>query len=139
MSASHGSKASFLLGTKAQPTTLVDVSTFANSVGLTLNRDNAEVSTLHVGSKKYIAGLKDATVPYEGPFDTDIDQQMWDLYDDGTLVSFEYCPAGKGVTGTPSFTGTCFITSYELSSSISDPNAMSGEFQVTGDVARAVQ
>lgn len=139
MAATHGSKAHFWLGTVSQPTTPVDLSTFATSIGLTLNRDSSEISTMGVSSKKYIAGLKDATVPYEGPFDSSVDQQMWDLYNTGTYVTFEYYPAGKGVTGTPKFSGTCFITSYELSSEVSDAGAMSGEFQVSGDVARTVQ
>lgn len=139
MAASHGSKAEFWLGTSATPATVVDVSAFGNSVGVSLNRDSAETTTFKKNSKTYIPGLKDATVPFEGPFDPAIDQQMWDLFNNGTIVNFEYYPAGKGVTGTPKFTGSAFVTSYELSSAIGDANAMTGEFQVTGDVARTVQ
>lgn len=137
MPASHGSKAVFKVGTKAAPTTVGDMSQYGNSVGLTLNRDSAEVTTFALGSKQYIPGLKDATVPFEGPFHDESDQIMWDLYDDGTLVSFEYFPSGEG-TGKVKYSGTMFVTSYEVSSEVSDANATSGEFQVTGDVAREV-
>lgn len=137
--ATHGSKAGFRLGTFATPSTLVDVSTFLNSVAATFNRDNSETSTFGVASKKYLPGLKDATIPIEGPYDGVTDVQMWDLYNNGTIVSFEYCPAGVGVSGTPKFTGQAFITSYEVSSDVNDANAMSGEMQITGDVTRALQ
>lgn len=135
MAASHGSKAVFKIGTAADPATTQDLSQYGNSVGLTLSRDASEVTTFALGSKQYIPGLKDATVPFEGPHDSVSDQLMWDLYDQGVIVDFEYFPAGEG-TGNPKFTGKMFVTSYEVSSEISDANATSGEFQCTGDVAR---
>jgi hypothetical protein len=137
MAASHGSKAVFKTGTFAAPTTVQDMSQYGNSVGLTLNRDASEVTTFALQSKKYIAGLKDATVPFEGPFDDACDLIMWDLYNNGTIVNFEYFPAGT-TAGKPKYSGTLFVTSYEVSSDVSDANATSGEFQITGDVARGV-
>jgi hypothetical protein len=137
MAASHGSKAIFKLGTNGVPQTASDLSIYANSVGITLNRDSSEVSTFGVTSKKYIPGLKDATVPFEGPYDTVSDLHLWDLLNNGTIVLFEYYPSGS-TTGLPKFSGQCFITSYEVSSDIGDANAVSAEFQVTGDVARAL-
>lgn len=137
MTASHGSKAVFKIGTAAAPAVVGDMSQYGNSVGLSMNRDSAEVTTFALGSKQYIPGLKDATVPFEGPYDGASDQIMWDLYNQGTIVDFEYHPAGVGV-GLPIFSGQMFVTSYEVSSAVSDANATSGEFQVTGDVARAL-
>lgn len=131
----HGSKSVFKLGTSAAPTAVGNMSQYGNSVGLTLNRDTAEVTTFAKGSKQYIPGLKDATVPFEGPYEAAADQIMWDLYNNGTIVTFEYYPAGEG-TGLFKYVGQCFVTSYELSSDVSDASASSGEFQVTGDVAR---
>lgn len=137
MAASHGSKAVFKIGTKAAPTVVGNMSQYGNSVGLTMNRDSSETTTFALGSKKYIPGLKDATVPFEGPYDTASDQIMWDLFDDGTIVNFEYFPAGEG-TGNVKYSGKLFVTSYEVNSEVSEANATSGEFQVTGDVARVV-
>lgn len=137
MAASHGSVAVFKIGTNAAPAATQDLSQYGNSVGLTLNRDSSEVTTFALRSKKYIPGLKDATVPFEGPYDDEADQILWDLYENGTIVEFEYFPAGEGA-GKPVFSGELFVTSYEVSSDVSDANAASGEFQVTGDVARAV-
>lgn len=137
MAFTHGSKALFKIGTHAAPATVQDVSIYANSVGLTMNRDSAEVSTFGVASKQYVPGLKDATVPFEGPFDPTADQIFWDDYTNGDIVNFEYYPSGTG-TGNVKYSGVLFITSYEVSSGVGDPNAVSGELQVTGNVARAV-
>ena len=137
MPASHGSKAVFSIGTAAAPTVVSNLSQYGNSVGMTLNRDSAEVTTFALQSKQYIPGLKDATIPFEGPFDTLSDQILWDLLNQGTIVDFRYEPAGS-TTGMPRYTGKLFVTSYEVSSDVGDANATSGEFQVTGDVARAL-
>lgn len=139
MTTSHGSKATLWAGTAAAPTVKADISVFGNSTGVTFNRDTAETTTFALGSKQYVPGLKDATVPFEGPFDTDADVIMWPLYDQGVIVDFEYCPAGQGVVGSPAYTGKMFVTSYEVTSDVGDTSAMSGEFQVTGDVTRTIQ
>lgn len=140
MTAVHGSKASFWLGTAASPGVAVDVSGFANSVGVSFNRDTAETTTLKKNSKTYIPGLKDATVPFEGPYDTgSIEQQMWDLYDQGVIITGEYYPAGKTVTGTAKYSFQCFVTTLEYTSDVGDAASFTGEFQITGDVVRTVQ
>ena len=137
MAASHGSKAVFKIGTNAAPQVGTNMSQYGNSVGLTMNREASEVTTFALQSKKYIPGLKDATVPFEGPFDDASDQIMWDLYNNGTIVLFEYFPAGEGA-GKVKYSGQLFVTSYEVSSDVGDANSTSGEFQVTGDVARVI-
>ncbi len=136
MAAVHGSKAGFRLGTFALPTTLVDVSTFLNQAGISAERDTGETSTFGVSSKKYIPGLKDGTVPLEGPYDSAVDQQFWDLFNNGTLVNFEYTPYGVAASGTPKFTGAGYLQSYEVSSEIGDAAGFTGEFQISGDVTR---
>lgn len=140
MATSHGSKASFWVALFGTPGVAdQDASTFVNSVGNSLNRDTAETTTMKKGSKTYIPGLKDGTVPFEGPYDTAIDGTFWDLFNNGTIILWEYYPAGKAVSGTPKFSGQGFITTYEVTSDVGDANAMSGELQITGDVTRVVQ
>lgn len=137
MAASHGSKAVFMVGTAAAPAVVQNLSQYGNSVGMTLNRDSAEVTTFALQSKQYIPGLKDATIPFEGPFDTLSDAILWDLLNAGTIANFEYYPAGN-TTGLPKYSGQLFVTSYEVSSDVGDANSTSGEFQVTGNVTRAL-
>lgn len=136
MAAVHGSKAGFRLGTAATPATLVDVSQYLNQAGISAERDMGETSTFGVSSKKYIPGLKDGTIPLEGPFDSAVDQQFWDLFNQGVLVNFEYTPYGVAATGTPKFTGSGYLTSYEPSSEIGDATSFGTEFQISGDVVR---
>lgn len=135
MAASHGSKATLRLGTVAAPTVVSqDVTVYANTLGIGLSRDTGEVTTMGANSKKYVAGLKDATLPFEGPYDDAGDAILWALFNAGTEVAFEYKPAGSG---GPTYTGRCIITSHEIGSSVNDPNSYSSEMQVSGDVARA--
>lgn len=135
----HGSKASLKIGTFALPATLTDVSQYTNTAAVALTRDNAETTTLQKNSKTYIPGLKDGTFPLDGPFDPVIDQILWDIFNNGTIVNFEYDPAGAGVTGTPKFTGQGFVTAYNVNSAVSGAAGESASFQITGDVTRVVQ
>jgi hypothetical protein len=135
----HGSKATLKLGSSATPAVLQDVSGYAATLGAAFSRDSAETTTMASGSKKHIPGLKDATLPMDGPFDTAADPIMWDLYNTGAVVNFEYTPAGSGVVGTPKYTGVCFITAYNVSNPVGGAGTMSGTFQVSGDVTRTVQ
>lgn len=139
MSFTHGKKATLRLGTAAAPTTLSDISDFVSSNSMSMVKEMAETTTYKKNSKTYVAGLRDATIPVDGKFDPTVDTQLFDLYTSDVEVDFEYCPAGTGVVGTPKFTGKCLISSYEVASDVGDADSWSGEFQVTGDVARAIQ
>lgn len=141
MSASftHGSKATLKLGSAATPSTLVDYSEWFNSISFPQTRDTAETTGFTATTKSYIPGLRDATFSAEGRYHTDIDGVLQSLLSYMGTVSFEYCPAGSGTTGTPAYTGQLFITSYEGSSDISDVGGFSAEFQLSGDVVRVIQ
>jgi len=139
MAASHGSQASFWLGTVGTPAVTVDLSTYGKTVGASFKRDTAETTTFKSGTKAFIPGLKDASIPFDGPLDNVVDQQMWDLYNTAAIVNFEYYPAGKGVVDTPKFAGLCMVTKYDVSSPVGGSNDFSGEFQISGAVTRTVQ
>lgn len=139
MAPSHGSKANFWLGTAAVPVTPVDISVYGKTLGIAFKRDTAETTTFKKNSKTYISGLKDSTVPFDGPLDPVSDQQLWDLLDQGVIVNFEYYPQGKGAGLGPKFAGQCMITKYDVNSPIAGSNDFSAAFQVSGDVVRTVQ
>lgn len=135
----HGKKATLRLGTAAAPTVLTDISDAVSSNSMNLIKELAETTTYKKNSKTYVAGLKDATIPVDGKFDTTYDTHFYGLYNTDTEVDFEYCPYGTGVTGSPKFTGKVLVSSYEISSDIGDAGQWSGELQVSGDVTRAIQ
>lgn len=134
MAASHGSKASFWMGSQADPTTLVDYSELLNNSGIPWSRDKAEVSTFHAIEKAYVAGLMDAAMPIEGPFDPVVDEVMYDNLA-GDAVNFAYYPQGK-VTGNVEYSGAMFVTKYEVKSEIGSAATFSGEGQISGTVTR---
>lgn len=127
MMPSHGSKAYFLIAGR-------NASQFANTVGLAMERESAEVTTFGNRSKRYIPGLKDATFPLEGPSEGEQADFLWELLETGKIVSFEYYPNGKDTV--VSFGGKAFLSSVGMDSAVNDPNQLVGEFQITGDVER---
>lgn len=135
MAAGHGSKAVF----KVQDSGGVvrDLSAFLTSAGLPRKGDMAEVSTLGSTSKSYIPGLVDGTIPIEGPIDVTVDGYLSGLLGFATSRTFEYHPQGV-VTGTPKYSGTCFLSTYEQSTPVDDAGTFTAEFQLTGAVTRAL-
>lgn len=137
MAFTHGSKASFQVDDTTA--TLRDLSSYLKSAGLARSADTAETSALGTTSKTYIPGLLDATISIEGQFDPTVDGYLSGLLGFATPVDFEYYPAGTPVGATkPKFTGTVILTSYEVTSGVDDVAMISGEFQVSGAVTRAV-
>lgn len=134
MAAVHGSSAYFSVQDSGG--TQRDLSTYLSESGLARSADTADVSTGGSTSKKYIAGLKDATIPISGPFDATVDGYLAGIL--GMTRAFIFRPAGTG-SGLPEYTGSGILTSYEESSPVDGAATLSGEFQVTGDVTRTVQ
>jgi len=139
MAASHGSKAAIKLGSQALPSTLVDYSTYFSNFTDTLTRDKAETTTFQKTSKTYITGLKDGTMSGELPLDAVIDQILWDIYNTGTAVNFEYYPGGIGAGLGPKYSGSVIIETYDVGSTLGDNNTLKVNFQITGDVTRVAQ
>lgn len=133
----HGKNASFKFGSAATPTTLVDRSDMFDEVGFPREVETAETTTFGVpgGAKTYIVGLSDATISGSGKFDNAGDTQIAALLGFDTPVSFEYGPEGTA-TGRVKYTGSFYVTSYEITASVGDVVAAKVEFQVTGPVVR---
>lgn len=132
LSASHGSKADFYIGTSGSPLVPVQISQYGDTSGLSFSRDKAEVSAFKNLFKAYVAGLADLTVPLGGPADVNITGQLWNLFtmsNAGSNIEFQYAPLGYGVTGSPLWTGTGFLTKYEEKVSTGAAWTWTGEFQ----------
>lgn len=132
MAAVHGSKAKFSV--QDSGSTNRDLSAYLTSAGLPRSADTAEVSTLGVTSKAYIPGLKDGTIPIEGPYDATVDGYLAGIL--GMSRTFTYDPQGTTPTGTPHYSGSAILTSYEASTPVDDAGTFTAEFQITGDVTR---
>lgn len=131
----HGSKAFFSITDSGGVAR--DISALIDDSGLDASADTAEVSTGGSLSKKFIAGLKDATIPLGGPVDTVLDGYLWGILGmDGR--TFVYRPQGTG-TGLPAYTGSCILNTYSIASPVDDATRVTGEIQCSGDITRSIQ
>lgn len=132
MAFTHGSRAVLKISSAASA--LTDVSAYLSSAGLSNVADVAETSTLNSTAKQYIGGLKDGSFPLEGNFEPTADALLSGVLG-GTADDFEYYPAGTA-TGSPKYTGSGFLVSYEITTAVDDAAKFSAEYQVTGGITR---
>ena len=132
----HGSIGVFQLGTAAAPGTPTAISEFLTSVSFPFGVDTAEITTLGATAKSYLAGLEDSTISTEGKFHTTVDAHLNGIRRMDN-IAFIYGPAGGGA-GSPRYSGTCMLTSYEVETGVDDAASFSAEFQVIGACIRGV-
>lgn len=107
---------------------------YATSVGLPVEVETAEVSTLGDDDKVYVTGLRDRTISIEGKWDGTVDGYLSGLLG-GTARAWKVFPAGSAA-GRPFYSGSAILTSYEVSADIGDAVGFSAEFQNSGAVTR---
>lgn len=128
----HGKSASFKVDNSSG--TLTDISSYCDEIGFPRAIDTAETTTFGNSAKTYIVGLTDATISVSGKFDSTADAVLAGIVGQAASVSFEYKPNSSS---GPTYTGECYLTSYEVSSPVGDVVTFSAEFQVTGAITRA--
>lgn len=134
MAFSHGRTA--VLKVSDSTSTLRDVSTYINQSGLDRTADLVDVTAFQATSKAFIAGFKDGKFTLSGFWDPTVDGYLSGIYG-GTADDFEYYPAGTA-SGNVKYSGSAICLTYNEASDIADANKISAEFQVVGDVTRAV-
>jgi len=142
LSASHGSKADFYLGTSGSPGTGVAITQYLNDVGFPLQRDKAETSAFKQLFKSYVAGLCDLAIPFAGTADVNIDGQLWGLFimsGAGSAIQYQYAPLGVGTTGTALYTGFGFLDKYESKSVLNGAYSFTANFQSSTQPTRTIQ
>lgn len=107
---------------------------YATSVGLPVEVETAEVSTLGDDDKVYVTGLRDRTISIEGKWDGTVDGYLSGLLG-GTARAWKVFPAGSAA-GRPFYSGSAILTSYEVTADIGDAVGFSAEFQNSGTVTR---
>lgn len=130
----HGKSAVFKIGSSGAPGTATAISDAVREVTFPRSIETGETTSFGSGSKTYLTGLSDATISISGVFDATYDAQLAGLAGvDG--VAFEYGPSGS-TTAMIKYTGTCVMTSYELSSPVGDIVTFTAQFQVSGAITR---
>lgn len=120
---------------------LVDLSAYLNKGGVGLKVDMLDTTTFGAAAKTRIPGLKDGDkIPLAGPFDGALYAHFATIWGNGGgltsgngSLSFEYYPAGTTST-YPKMTGECFLSGLNVDSDVGNPNAVTVELTVTGDV-----
>lgn len=135
MAKAHGKKGK--LKVKDSGGTLRDISEYLTSAGLPRDVDLAESSGLGQEDKTFVAGLRGATIPFDGSWDPTVDGYLAPLLGFEPAVEFQYFPAGEG-TGNVKYSGSVLLGSYESGSDIGSVGKISGSFTVTGAVTRTV-
>lgn len=134
MAFSHGKGATLLINAGAMTGFLNDVS-FGRSV------DTAETSVFGLTAKTFLPGLVDGSLSGSGGYDpTTTTGPIFILeavLSGGVAVTCVYRPAGAS-SGNYSYSFSAILTSYEITSSISDWVAISFEMQITGAVTPSV-
>lgn len=116
----------------------VTLSAFCDSVDFPQTVETAETTAFTLASKTYIVGLRDATISISGKWDGAagaIDVTLAPDLGNATARTFVYGPAGN-TAGNVRYTGSCFLTSYQITGAVGDVVTFSAEFQVTGNVTR---
>ena len=130
---SHGRLAVFKVADSGA--VMRDISTVVKTGALTRTNDTAEVSALGTTSKAYIAGLKDAKISVDGMADVTTSGYLDGIL--GVVSTFEFYPSTTA-TGSVKYTGSCILTSLATGADVGGAVTVKGEFQVTGDVTRAI-
>lgn len=113
-----------------------DLSCYLNSIGLDKSIDTSETSVFCSDSKRYISGLKDATISAEGVYDADkdtIDNTLNELEQNVNLYS--YFPA-KDTAGNEGYSFLAHKTATNFAVSITDAVNFSLAGQTTEGVDR---
>lgn len=142
LSASHGSRADFLIGTSGAPGTAVAISQYLTDATQTMTRDKAETSAFKQIFKSYVAGLIDLVIPLSGTADVNLDGQLYGLLimtGAGSAIQYQYAPLGVGTTGSALWTGFGFLSKYEQKSAINAAYTFTAEFQASGTPTRSIQ
>lgn len=115
----------------------VNLSPFLTDVDFGGSADTAETSAFGDTNKEYVIGLVDRNVSVSGNYDAaggGPDATLGAAVG-GAAQTLDYGPAGN-TSGFVKYTGSFFLTSYEITGSIGDKVSFSAEFVPAGAVTR---
>lgn len=112
-----------------------------NEISLERELDEAETTTFCSTIKDYIPGLAEATLEFEGLYQTgatEIDFQLNNILGSATIPNWRYRPGGTGA-GLPEYTFKGFLQEYSIEATVDEAVSIEGTIRVTNSVTRAVQ
>lgn len=114
---------------------MTDISQYLKTTGISQASDTYEVTTLGKLSKIYIPGLKDGTIPGDGPYDPVAHVLLAGIL--SKLTTWEFYPQGV-VTGKPKVTGAGILHKLDIADPAGAEGTISFELQCSDDVTVAL-
>jgi len=111
-----------------------DVSAQTDQESLNRVIDQLEVTTFGNDDKAFIPGLRSFDLSSGGLWDDTIDAVI-DGADDGSTVAFVFGPEGND-SGDVQYSGSCYLSGYNIDSPVAGSVTYSASFQPTGTVTR---
>ena len=134
----HGKNAVFLM--TGSSTGAYDFTNVTTDVALSKIMETGETTTFSNLNKTYIVGLQDATISVSGYYDPVADENINGAIarlSNGTVSNLSFSVGPSGSTASDiKYSGSCIITSYDLSPAVADVVPFTLELQVTGSVTR---
>lgn len=136
MAAAVANSSYLAFGSNGSTDTEVDRSTYFENFNFPREMEEVETTTFgNSGNRTFIAGLKGATISGDGNWDATIDGHLAPIFDGQDEVEFEYGPAGNG-SGAVKYSGSMFLTSYEISPAVGEKIPFSASFRISTAVTR---
>lgn len=117
--------------------TLRDISDVLREVSFPRQADTAETTAFLSTVKTYVIGIPGASFNCSGMFDLTVDGYLNGIYGMEAARAFEYGPEGSA-TGRRKFTGSAYLTNYQISGSVSDMVSFTCDWQITGAITATV-
>ena len=115
------------------------VTTYLQSVDLSISADDNETTAFGGGWRERIAGLKSASITlnfFQDFAGTTVDGLIWPLLGANATVVIKPTSSATG-TANPAYTAVCLVTAYQpFASSVGDIATFSVTWPVTGTATR---
>lgn len=121
--------------THGSPSSNTDYTSKTMSVEPSFKSDFEDATVFGDAYREKEATFKDATIKVKYKSDDTIDAVVFDLWSNGTSVTFELSPRGT-TAGMPKYTGSMICVGYEEPFNVGSLQDLSVDFEVTGAVTR---
>lgn len=115
------------------------VSTYLQSVDVSLAADEAETTAFGMGWRERIGGLKSGTITlnfFQDFAGTTVDGLIWPLLGSNATVVVKPTSSATG-TANPAYTAVCLVTAYQpFQSSVGDIATFSVSWPISGTATR---
>ena len=119
-----------------------ELQTFLTNISFNPTKDASETTTMGDTSRDFLEGLRNCSIQLSGRWDptatTGPDAVVWGGYNSTSLVSFIYNPtaATTFAAGSPGYTGSCWVTDFNIDDPFEDIVTWTATLQVSGNISR---